>query len=49
MDKSKLKEYKLFEDTNTSNGTKVSFKMDINTENIQEDQVKESIIKIINT
>ena len=48
MDKSKLKEYKLFENTNISNGTKISFKIDINTENLQEDQVKENIINIIN-
>lgn len=49
MDKSKLKEYKLFEDTSVSNGTKVSFKIKINIENLQEDQVKKNIINIINT
>ena len=48
MDKSRLKEYKLFEDINVSNGTKISFKIDINTENLQEDQIKENIINIIN-
>lgn len=48
MNKSKLKEYKLFEDTNVSNGTKVSFKIGINTGNLQEDQVKENIINVIN-
>lgn len=48
MSKSRLKEYKLLEDTNISNGTKVSFKINVNTENLQDDEVQKNIINIIN-
>ena len=33
MIKSKLKEYKLYENINPNSGTKVSFKMDFTTDN----------------
>ena len=48
MSESRLKEYKLLEDINASNGTKVSFKMDISTENLQDDVAQKNIINIIN-
>ena len=48
MVKSRLKEYKLLEDTNVSNGTKVSFKIDVNTENLKDDEVQKNIVNIIN-
>ena len=48
MVRSKLKEYKLIEDINVSNGTKVSFKIDVNTENLKDDEVQKNIINIIN-
>ena len=48
MIKSKLKEYKLYENINPSSGTKVSFKMDFITDNKDESSIKSSAISLIN-
>lgn len=48
MIKSKLKEYKLYENINPNSGTKVSFKMDFTTDNKDESSIKNSVISLIN-
>ena len=48
MIKSRLKEYKLYENVNPSSGTKVSFKMDFTTNDKDESGIKNSAISLIN-